>query len=83
MAALNHPSVQVAGYLLWRGGLLLAGAGSLYSVSRWVLAFWFLPAMVASGISLVLAGLVLVVVSLVLERRADDRDRQQDLRADA
>lgn len=75
MRTISH--LQIVGYLLWRGGLLLAGAGALYAASNWLLGLWLLPAAVTGGAALVITGLGLVMLSLVLERRADELEEQQ------
>ena len=65
--------IHIVGLLLWRGGLLLVVAVALFEVARWVLRFVDLPAQLEIGSGLMLAGLVLVFVSLVIERARDYR----------
>ena len=62
------------GLLLWRGGLLFVGAFVLYETARYLVRFVDLPATLELGFSLLLAGLALVVVSLILERVRDARE---------
>ena len=70
---------HLIGLALWRGGLLLVGGTLLYEGARRVLWFVDLPAQVEFGVGLGLAGLALVMLSLVLERVRDAR-REGDLR---
>lgn len=72
--------IHLLGLLLWRGGLLLVVGSLIYYVCRMVLRFWRLPELVEAGLGLLLAGLVLVVLSLILERIADLR-RERGLEA--
>ena len=65
--------IHVVGLLLWRGGLVLAAAVALFEAARWLLRFADLPAQLEIGSGLVLAGLVLVLLSLVIERARDYR----------
>lgn len=72
-------SVQLAGLLLWRFGLLVAGATALYRTTRFFMKFIDLPLQLELGASLVASGFVLVIVSLVMERIVDSRS-EGDLR---
>ena len=73
MHASRQSVLQVTGYLLWRGGLLLAGIGGLYSVLKLVLAYWLLPGLVTTGLASIATGFALVLASLILERIEDER----------
>lgn len=59
---------RMAGVVLWRGGLAFVAAYTFY------LGFWRLirmldwPAQITVGLALALAGLGLVMVSLILQR---------------
>ncbi len=64
---------QLAGYLIFRGGLLLAVSGSLIWLWHWLLLLWQLPGQLSMGLALALAGFVLVMLSLVVERMRDER----------
>ncbi len=64
---------QWIGLVLWRGGLLLAVAWGLYETVRAILRFIDVPSEVEIGLGLILAGLVLLMVSLVAERIRDRR----------
>jgi len=72
--------IHLLGLLLWRGGLLLVAGSAIYYACTMVLRHWRLPALVEAGLGLLLSGLVLVLLSLVLERMADLR-RERGLRA--
>ncbi len=69
---------QLAGLLLWRFGLLLAGSVGLYRTSKFLLQFIDLPLQVEIGLGLIFSGAVLFMVSLVMERIEDAR-REGDL----
>ena len=71
-------AVRTTGYLLWRGGLLLASSSTLLWLGKWLFALWLLPAMVTWGLALVASGMVLVVVSLLVETRRDERPPTDD-----
>ena len=64
-------SIQLAGLLLWRGGLLLAAGWTLFEIARLLLRYIDLPAQLEVGLALVSSGLALVVGSYILERRQD------------
>ena len=72
-------STQLAGLLLWRFGLLLAGATALYRTTRFLMTFIDLPTQLEIGIGLLICGAVLVMASLVMERIVDMRS-EGDLR---
>lgn len=65
---------QLAGLLLWRGGLLFVAAYSAFRGMRRLLRWVDLPRQLEVGVALGLGGLVLVVASLVLERFQDARN---------
>ena len=64
---------QLVGLLLWRGGLLFVACYSSYRGMRQLVRWVELPLQLEVGVALALAGLVLVVVSLILERVQDAR----------
>ena len=70
--------IQAIGLLLWRGGLLLAGSWAAFLVARQLIRLIDLPAQVEIGAGLMLAGMLLVLASLVFERIEDAR-REGDL----
>ncbi len=70
---------QVVGALLWRGGLLLTAAATLFESARWILRLVDIPPQLEIGFGLLLSGFVLVMVSLVVERIKDSR-LESDLR---
>jgi len=65
--------VHLVGLFLWRGGLLLAGAAVLFEAVRFLLRFFDLPFALCLGLGLALAGLGLVLISLIWENIADSR----------
>ena len=73
MSGLPHGAIQLTGYLLWRGGLLLAGITGFFWLVRMAVGIWLLPQAVTTGLALLATGFGLVLVSLVLERREDER----------
>lgn len=66
-------STQLAGLLLWRFGLLLAGATGLYRATEFLMQFVDLPTQLEIGIGFVVCGAFLFAVSLVMERIVDMR----------
>lgn len=64
---------QILGLVLWRGGLLLVGASALYYGARQILQFVDLPLTLQVGGSLILAGLTLVLASMIMENVAESR----------
>ena len=72
--------IHLVGQFLWRAGLPLVGAYALIETARFVLRFWRLPLQLEIGVGCALAGLVLVVVSLVAERIKEHR-AEGDLRS--
>ncbi len=71
---------QVLGLVLWRGGILCAAGFAVYESAWWLLFFWSVPEQLKVGTALVVAGVVLVLGSLLAERIADAR-LEGDLRA--
>ena len=67
-------ALRLAGLILWRSGLLLVAGYGLFRVARLALRFVELPLQLEVGAGLVLAGLGLVLVSLVWERVLDARE---------
>ncbi len=65
--------VHLIGLFLWRGGVLLAAVAAAIESMRLLLLFVDLPAELELGVAFVLAGLALVLLSLVLERLRDYR----------
>ena len=64
---------QILGLVLWRGGLLLVGATALYYGARQLLRFVELPLTLQVGGSLILAGVILVLASMIMENVAETR----------
>jgi hypothetical protein len=67
-------ALRLAGLILWRSGLLLVGGYGLFRVARLALRFAELPLQLEIGAGLVLAGLGLVLGSLIWERVLDARE---------
>ncbi len=65
--------VHLIGLFLWRGGLLLAAAVAAFEIARRVVQLIDLPFALELGTALVVAGLALVILSLILERIRDAR----------
>jgi hypothetical protein len=65
--------IHLIGLILWRGGILLAAVTTAIESVRLLLRFVDLPVELELGVAFVLAGLALVLVSLVLERLRDSR----------
>lgn len=68
---MSKHSVQLVGLILWRGGLLFAAAAALFEVSRRVLRYGDIPTQLEVGFGLALAGFVLIILSLIIERIRD------------
>ena len=73
-------ALRLAGLILWRSGLLLVGGYAFFRGARLALRFVELPLELEVGAGLVLAGLGLVLASLVWERVLDAR-QEGDLSA--
>ena len=71
---------QLVGLVLWRTGLLIAAASALYHSIEFALRFVNLPRRLEVGVGLIIAGIVLVAASFIMERIADYR-REGDLNA--
>ena len=69
--------IQVVGLLLWRGGLLLSSSWGLFRGARYALSRFVLPLQLEIGAACVLAGLGLVMLSLILERMQDARAEEE------
>jgi len=65
---------QLIGLFMWRSGLLLAGSYTSFRIARLALAYLDVPLELEIGLGLVLAGCILVAVSLIVERVRDARD---------
>lgn len=61
-------STQLLGLFLWRAGLLFVGAWSFYKTTSRVLEVFEVADQAVVGISLILTGGTMVILSLVLER---------------
>ena len=61
---------------MWRGGLLLLAVTAAVEVMRSLLRFVDIPAQIELGAALVLAGVALLVASLIMERVDDARNEQ-------
>ncbi len=75
----KHKGMQLAGLLLWRFGLLLAGATALYNGIKLLMRFIDLPLQLEIGIGLIIAGVAFVAASFIMERVVDYR-AEGDLR---
>ncbi|MBY6204294.1 hypothetical protein [Halomonas denitrificans] len=69
---------QVAGLVLWRGGLAFVAAYAFYTGAWQLLRRLDWPPQLTIGSSIALGGFALLMASLVLERRAAAR-REGDL----
>ena len=58
----------MAGVLLWRGGLAFVAAYTFYLGSWRLIRLLDWPAQITVGLAVALAGLGLVMISLILER---------------
>ena len=68
---------QVLGLVLWRGGLLVAGATGLFYGAQELLRYVDLPGVLQIAGALVLSGLGLVLVSIVLENQEDAQGSEE------
>lgn len=64
---------QLVGVMLWRGGLLLVAATGAVELVRALVQYYELPAQLEIGTALAGGGVLLVFLSVVLERRQDAR----------
>jgi hypothetical protein len=77
MATPDHLSpIQLVGLLCWRGGLMLIASYGLFRTSRFLLTYVDLPVQLEVGFGLALAGAILVMGSLIAERRVDARGEE-------
>lgn len=76
---MTKKSTQIFGLVLWRFGLLLAGATGLYRTTMFLMTFIDLPIQLEIGIGLIFCGVILFMGSLVMERVVDMRN-EGDLR---
>lgn len=58
----------MAGVVMWRGGLVFAAAYTFYWGSWRLIQLLDWPEQVTVGLAIALAGLALVMISLILER---------------
>ncbi len=65
--------IQVAGWLLWRGGLWFSAAAAVYYAVWWWVREVRLPSALKLGVALAVLGVLLVMISLILERIHDAR----------
>ena len=70
---LSKKSTQLAGLILWRFGLMLAGATALYRTAKFLMTFVDLPLQLEIGIGFLICGAFLFLLSLVMERIVDLR----------
>jgi energy-converting hydrogenase Eha subunit C len=70
---------HIVGLLLWRGGLLLVAGTVVYLGLQRLLRFMEMPLQLEIGVALLLSGLVMVLVSLVLENIQDGRRAREEL----
>ena len=70
---LSKQTTQLSGLLLWRFGLLLAGATGVYRIAKFLLRFFDLPAQLEIGIGLLFAGAVFFMASILMEQISDRR----------
>ena len=68
----THPATverwRVVGVLMWRGGLIFVAAYTFYWGSWRLIRMLDWPAQITVGLAVALAGLGLVMVSLIMER---------------
>lgn len=69
-------TIHVAGLMLWRGGILLAGGYVLYLMLRFVLRI--ADPVLEIGTALVILGLLMVLASVIGERVADARREKSE-----
>ena len=71
-------SLQMAGLLLWRGGILFAGGAVVFEVGRRAVRSADVPPELEIGGGLLVGGALLVIGSIVAER-ISDRAQEGDL----
>jgi membrane protein implicated in regulation of membrane protease activity len=69
---------HLVGLALWRGGVLLVGGYIAYQVLRTVLAFT--DAQLEVAVAVFLTGLLMVFLSLVVERVQDVQEERSEIR---
>ena len=69
----SQQPIQLTGLLLWRFGLLLAGATAVYRTAKFLLRFIDLPVQLEIGVGLVFAGVVFFMASILMEQVSDER----------
>ena len=70
--------MQLVGFLCWRSGLLLVASYGTFRIARLVLRHVDIPGQLQVGLSLTLAGMTLVLASLVQERLVDLRGEEEE-----
>lgn len=60
--------------MMWRGGLLVVAVAAAVELVRTVMRYYQLPLQIEIGTSLVGGGLLLIVLSMILERVSDARE---------
>lgn len=61
--------LRIAAYLLWRGGLIVAGSSALIMGLKRLLTAFDIPEAVIWGLALVGAGFTLFMISVIIEQR--------------
>lgn len=64
-------SVHLVGLLLWRGGHALFWAATLWYGARLFLRYFQVPREIEIGLGLIIAGVAMVLISLIAERIRD------------
>lgn len=72
---LSKQTTQLAGLLLWRFGLLIAGATGVYRTAKFLLQFIDLPMQLEVGIGLVFSGAVFFMASVLMEQLSDEQGK--------
>lgn len=70
---LSNQTMQLAGLLLWRFGILLASATAIYRTAKFLLQFIELPIQLEIGLGLLFGGGVFFMASVVMEQLNDGR----------
>ena len=76
--------LQIIGLLLWRGGILFAIGYGFFGVANFalnILRMWGIriPFLLKTGSALVVAGFLLILLSLILERLRDIAKEKEEL----
>lgn len=74
---------HVIGLILWRGGLLLVGGYVLYCAVQYALRICRLfglhiPVALEIGLGLIIAGLLFILFSIIIERIQDARREKKE-----